>query len=426
MKLNFSLGLTAVGQLALQLGFQLLVLRLVGVGETTDAFLAAQGVPAVLLAVLMVSLQSVWQPRLAVLHKERSSWIDAQRIAHGQALIVLWVPAVLLWVTRPAWLPALLPGFSAEQLLLASDLSLPLFFSGAVNGHVAVLTTALRARDEFLFPELVVLTSHVFACVMIYALVPEFGVIAAAWVLALRAVLTAGVLFFRAGGPVAAPLRAVGAPVIWGQMWPLTTGSSIYKTGPLVDRFWSSQAGPGAITALSLSQNSIGALATVAERAICTPVAPRFARLVASAEFVELRALYRRTVGRVAITVSLCLMMIVVSRPLWPVVLEFIIGVSAGLATQIWTLCILLAGYLFVAVAGTTMVAVFYAMGDTKTPVLIGVGGFLLGVLLKSVAFLEFGINGLVAATSAYYLINMVGFVFFLEKAIDRASGRSA
>ena len=76
---------------ALQLIFnflvQLLILRIVGIGHLTDAFIAAQAVPLVLFSIISVSLSSVWQPRLSLLNNNRVRWKDGQGVALGQAVI---------------------------------------------------------------------------------------------------------------------------------------------------------------------------------------------------------------------------------------------------------------------------------------------------------------------------------------------------
>ena len=81
---------------------------------------------------------------------------------------------------------------------------------------------------------------------------------------------------------------------------------------------------------------------------------------------------------------------------------------------------VLLLGFVLVAAAGTAVVAVFYAMGDTRTPALIGSAGFVLGLAAKAAGFLAAGLPGLAAATSLYYLLNLGALVYFAWRRLER------
>jgi peptidoglycan biosynthesis protein MviN/MurJ (putative lipid II flippase) len=65
------------------------------------------------------------------------------------------------------------------------------------------------------------------------------------------------------------------------------------------------------------------------------------------------------------------------------------------------------------------VVAAFYAMDDTATPIRIGVVGFLVGLVLKSVGFVMFGVLGLAAGASAYYLLNLAIMAMVLEGRVN-------
>jgi putative peptidoglycan lipid II flippase len=55
-------------------------------------------------------------------------------------------------------------------------------------------------------------------------------------------------------------------------------------------------------------------------------------------------------------------------------------------------------------VAGQIIAASFYAQGDTRTPITIGVIAFTLAIPLKLRGFYVFGVLGLAVAASLYYL----------------------
>lgn len=418
MKLNLSLGVLAALQLTASLLIQLTVLRLVGAGPETDAFVAAQAGPLVLFAILSVSLHSVWQPRLSVVADDVARWRELQGVAQGQVLITFGSLALVLCVSAPLWIPHLFPGFEHAQVLLTTAMSLPLFVATALNGHSTLFTTALRSRDRFVAAEVVALGGTLISLALIAVTVPWAGVKAAPWCILARALAVSAILHVRAGRPAPNLRKAWSSGEVWQQLRPLLAGSSLYKTAPLIDRYWSSQAAAGGVTVLSLAQTGMGALAAVLERAFCVPVAPQLGRLVGRADYVQLRSVCRRAIKRVTIATVLIAAALGASHPLWVPALGALLKLSPQVATQMWLICMLLIGYLHVASSGTVVVAAFYAMGNTRTPVRIGIAGFLIGVVLKSVGFVMYGLPGLALATSTYYVGNFLTTWLFLEKTI--------
>lgn len=413
---SLSLGLLATLQLLANLALQVVVLSIVGVGAATDAYVAAQAVPVLLVSVLATSLQNVWQPRLAVLANDENGRRVAQRLAQGQVLILLGVPVVALLLTSSVWVKWLFPGFSSEQLTLTATMARVLLLASLLNGHAALLTTAQRARDRFIGPELLQLIAFLLAIGGVILAMPRFGIEAVPWVSAARALTVCVVLYSMTERPGLAPHEALQKRELWSAAGMLIAGSSIYKTGPLVDRFWISMAPAGSVTVFNLVQTGMSALATVLDRAICVSATPTLARLAQTGEMTGLRSLYRQCVRRTLYVVAVVPLLLIAIRPFWPYLTGTVLKIAPALAEQMWLICFMLLGYLIVAGCGSAVMAAFYALGDTRTPVTIGVAGFLIGVVLKSVGFLGFGILGLAIATSAYYVLNLVVLIALLER----------
>lgn len=419
MRLNLSLGALAVLQLISSLFVQLAVLRIVGAGAQTDAFVAAQAVPLVLFSILSVAFQSVWQPRFSVLADDKLAWRESLGQAQAQVLLTFGAVATLLCLTAPNWTQLLFPGFNHQTTGLSASMALPLFTAAALNCHSAVLTTALRTCNKFIRAEAISLGGSVFAIGLLLIVVPHGGVQAAAWVTCARAILVFGFLYVQTNRPPILFNKAWGNSKVWGQIRPLIAGATLYKTAPLFDRYWSSQASTGSVTILSLAQTGMGAIGMVLERSICVPVAPQLARLVERKDWLGLRSAYRKCVLQISLATLLVAVVFAALYPVWDYFLEPLLNLPAPLAREMWVICLWLLGYLHVAASGTIAVAAFYAMGDTRTPVKVGVTGFLFGVVFKALGFLLMGISGLAAATSVYYLCNMVAMCFLLEKKIN-------
>lgn len=424
MKQAFSIG-TVVGlQLLATLLTQLLVIRIVGLGPDTDAYIAAQTIPAVIVAIITTALQSVWLPRLAVMTGDLVAWREEQSIAQGQAGLLGGGLLLFVGGSLPFWLPLLFPGFDGLQKQAAMFFCLVLLVAAAFNTQSAILTVALRARNRFMAAEVIALLGTVLSLAAMYLALPLWGLTAAVWIGLARSVLVYSAQMSLANWPPLSFTKGWACKDTWILMRPLLFGASIYKTSPLVDRYWASQAHAGAITTLSLAQTAMGALATILERAICMPITPSLARHVAQSDYVGLRRAYRSGIFRITIAVVCFGILLVALKPMFVVVTATVLNIQAEAALTLWLMCLLLIGYLHVAASGTVVVAAFYAMGNTKTPVKIGVIAFIASVGIKSFGYLIFGIPGLVLATSIYYISNMLVMCIFLEKFINEKISR--
>jgi putative peptidoglycan lipid II flippase len=421
-----TLALVASLQLLAGFGFQLLALAALGLGPATDALLAAQAVPAVLTAVLAMALQSVWQPRLAV--AGQASWHDTQRTAHAQALIAFGVVGLLLGASAPWWTRWLLAGLDTGTRAQVLQMTPPLLLASALGGAAAVLTAAERGRDRLISAELVALAGALLGLLLLMPALRIGGVVAAAYVLLLRAVLVWVALVVMVGGSAPRWRAAWNERATWRQLRPLVAGAGIYKSAPLVDRFWSALGPAGDLTLYGLAHSGMAALAAVFERAFAMPAGPSIARSVKAGEAEAVRRLYRRALLAVAAAAAFSALALLVLRPFAGGWLATALNLAPARADTLWSLCALLLGFLFVAAAGTAVVAVFYAMGDTRTPAAIGVAGFVVGVVAKSAGFLWLGIEGLALATSLYYLLNLVVLVVAVERrlAVRRAATLTA
>lgn len=424
MRVNFALAVLAASQLVASLVGQLVILRLVGVSSTTDAYIAAQAVPVVLAAVVAASLQSVWLPRLARVAQDSPLLRQEQAIAQGQTFKVLVGISVPLWLAAPWWVRLAFPGFEENQFVQVSSLVGPLLAAGVLNGQSILLTAGLRAQKRFLAPELVSLSGSLVMIVLLVWWIPRFGIAAAPWITLARATAVYGIQLAQAGLPSIDLGSSATSREVGHQLRPLIGGSLLFKTGPLVDRFWSSHAGGGAVTALNLAQLAVNSIASILERAILVPVIPEFARRLQHGDLPGIRGAYFKALQHSAFAVVGIGASLLAIYPAWNWLLLHLLHVSADAAHTIWLACALFLPGLFVSVSGSAAVAVFYAFGETRVPVQIGVGGFIASLVFKGVLFQQFGILGIAAGTTLYLLLNMTVLHFAVLRRLARASTR--
>lgn len=419
MKRGLSLGLLAAVQIVAAFAFQLVVIAAQGAGPATDAFISAQTVPIIVFSVLALPMQSVWQPRLAIASDDSDAASDAYGQAQRQTFVVMAPIAGLLALARESWLPVLFPGLSAAQIRSAAAISVPLLVSVVLQAHAVIATSALRARGRFVAPELTIGLAAVVSVAAAHTTVSTSGVIGAGWVILARSAGITVVLLALTGLP---RMRRRRAPTddwnAWKALRPLWAGSSIYKLSPAIDRYIASHAPPGGMSILALSQTGITGLAQVIERAVTSPAGPEIAQLANRRDSTGLLRVVRTTMGRSAVLALVMGLLLVIAKPWWVQLCGFALKLSPQQAAQMWLLAILFLGFLHVSACGSTVVTAFIALGDARTPVIVSVAAFLAGAALKYGAFNLAGLYGLAAATSAYYLINLLVVWWLLEKRI--------
>ena len=416
MRQGLYISVVVVLQLIAAFAIQLTIFRLVGIGPETDAYIAAQTVPSVLSAIIISALQSVWLPRMTVFSHDATAWRIEQAGAQGQVFIMGACAYFVIWLGAAWWQPILFPGLSAEQLHSAYLFAGPLFIAAAIDIQSALLTIALRSRNRFLVAEVVAMVGALVSLVLIVKVFPLWGLEAVPWIVAIRAIVVYLVHLNLADWPGINIKVGLTSRETWQSMRPLLLGASIYKTSPLLDRFWASQAPVGGMTALFMAQMAMGALSTVIERSVSMPVTPTLSHFVALRDYQGLRMAYRTVVKRITLLVLVFSALFVAMYPVFVPVTISLLKVTEDTAFDIWLLCLLLMGFTYVAASGGIVAAGFYALGDTSTPPKVGMATLPLGVLFKSFGFLTMGIEGLAIGITAIYFVMMLTMVVLFER----------
>lgn len=419
MKTGLALGLASALQLLTNFALQIVVLPFLGVGPETDAYVAAQTVPLLVFSVVSASLQSVWQSRLAILSTDADGWRSAQGIALGQMLLLLGGLVGILLVTTGIWVRVLFPGMGEAQIALTEKMTHLMLIGSVFNGMAAISITAQRARDRFLMAEIVPLVGSILMIGVVAATVKRFGVEGVAWVSLMRSFAVCIVMNLVAGRPFPSVTDAWRNADTLKKMGTLLAGSSLYKTGPVIDRYWSSQVPAGGVTIFNLVQAGMGALSTIIDRSTTVSATPRLARLANAGDLVGMRKIYRRCIWQAGIVVACIFVLLIAVKPVWAILIWSVLKIQEPFANQLWQLCLLMLGYLLVAGCGNIVVTAFYALGDVHTPVMMSTVVFIGGAILKSYAFVLWGLQGLAVGTSIYYLFNLVAMCVLLERRIN-------
>jgi putative peptidoglycan lipid II flippase len=189
---------------------------------------------------------------------------------------------------------------------------------------------------------------------------------------------------------------------------PLVLGAAYFRLDPLVDRYLASGLPTGSVAHLGYASRIVSALLAAGTGGLAIVAFPNFAIQRAAGRPEDLAG----EVSHALRCLSVILVPIILGLGCYsrPVIRDlYQRGLFTADDTQAVALLVLLYLVMVMAAAfGDVAAKVFYAMSDTRTPTLIGCFGFTLGVLLKILLTRLVGVAGIVAATSAYFLLNSV------------------
>jgi peptidoglycan biosynthesis protein MviN/MurJ (putative lipid II flippase) len=400
---------------------QIILIRSVGLGAETDLYIAVQTLPAVWTAVMCACLQGVWLHRFSMDDRSAKGSYINYRNAVSQATLIGFGSSLLFISTSAFWFGFLFPGMRSHDAELIFKLS-------AFNWGAAALTISffpcllmLRVKGLFIKSELMLLGITLISLIATYVALHFWGLVGAAAVFFIKALVINFLYFLLYGVKASATWSRKANPFeAYPDLLKLLAGNSLYKTMPVVDRFLGSLAATGSITSYNLATSGVGAVSALLDRSACAPVIAPFGKMVQAGDYRNFQKSYRSALWKLGVFIGAGFVISLMALGQLSNMFSLLFNASSDAGVQTLTLVLLLTGSLYAAASGTILVAGFYALGDTKTPVIIGIAGFVIGVVLKIQLFSKLGMEGLAAASSLYLLINIFAFLLVLERKVTR------
>ena len=408
------LGCLAAINLAISIFVQWKIFVTLGPGLQTDAYYAAQALPLVLITIFGAALGRVLVPLLIETpdsEKASSIWFTLLL-----ATFVFGTLAFALYSLSPLLIPALFPGFVRTEQSLSIALLQILSFSLLFSGTSAVLVSFRQAEHRFISTEFWSTFSAQSMLIGVLWGLPRYGIAAIAWATVIRFLLQT--ILLLPGLPKPSP-RTVNRSLIrklWRRLKPLLLGSSIYKTGPIVDRYLASLAPSGSIALLAFAQQLYGIGLIIVDKALGSPFVAKAATFIKQGEFNLLQSKYKQYwFYSIAASIILWLGFIVAGH----FILDLIVGygvVKPADLDILWNIMVVLGGFLAAGVAGQLSAAGLYAFGETTIVSRIAILSFFASVAAKIIGFFYLGIYGIAIGIVCYQLFNAVALHFRLLK----------
>lgn len=417
-KNKFILALLSFAQVAFSILSQIVILKHVGVSHDSDVYIAAQAVPTIFLSIIIVVFQSIWLPIFTEAYFSKQFWLKTQGYAHFLLFVFASITLLIIISTRDYWLILLFESFESSQLHLASQMVVLFMLSSLLNCHTGLYVTALRSANIFIITELMQVITMLIFLLAIYILIPIYGIIITAYLALFRSVILFITMHILSGSPAYFICGWKNRRQTIKKFGLLLTGSSLFKTGPLVDKYWSAQVPSGGLTIFNLSQTAITALSSIIDKSICVPTISKITKEISAKNFISARNTYRKSLFEIGIITILVAFLLSILYANLIYILTNWLKMSSEHANDFWVISLILIGYLFASASGSIVTGSFYAMGDMKRPMNVGLLGFTLSIIIKSILFIYFGLYGLAIGTSIYYIFNVSIMFMILEKRI--------
>lgn len=394
----------------------------VGVGAQTDAFFASAVIPQFAFILLTTTLLPVLVPLLAT-RSEREFSHDVWSFFSltGTVFVLL---AVLLYLSANAWVPWLVPGFSAQAKTLTASLTRIQLVSMVLNALIVTLWAAHHARNRFVWVELSAIVANCAGLSFLVLTISHLGI----WAAAVNTIFYNSLkLAFLA--PILGQFRlpAWRSPVVTEalqRLKPLLPGQVYLRTDPALDRFLTSMTGAGTLSLLHVAQQIYGSIVLLLGKAVVAPMAPKLAVYAREECWSSYRRHYQsRLLLLLAITIAGVLLVIVGAPSIGLFAAE--LGIGPGDLRTLWLTMVALSGTLVGGAVVQATAGAFYGMGNTKTPTKVSTVLYTLYIPVKILAFIKFGLIGLAVSMSSYFLTNSVSQFWLLRRRAEpkRSSG---
>ena len=388
-----------------------------GAGFSSDAFIAAFRIPNLLRRLFAEgALSAAFIPVFTeyVVNNDQDEAFNLARSAFRMLsviLIIVTVGGILLspWIVR-----LIAPGFDPEKMTLTVTLTRLMFPYFFCIGLVALCMGILNVLGHFAAPAFapVLLNLAIIGSVLFISPIMTTPIIGLALgvlvggvlqlALQLPVLVRKGFRFWETASLMHPALKKVGIAII-----PIILGGAVYQINIVAGTLLGSLLSEGSVTYLYFADRLVQFPLGIFAIAASTALLPSLSRQAAARDFEELKNTFAHALKMVFfISMPAMVGLIVLKDPV--VALLFERGEFDATATQLTAHAVLyysLGLWAFSAVRIVT--ATFFALQDTRTPVLIAVISIIANIILGVILMKPLAHGGLALATSLASILNL-------------------
>jgi putative peptidoglycan lipid II flippase len=403
-----------------------------GASRELDAYFAAFRIPdAIFQLVVAGALSAALIPVFSsyrAREQEREAWRLASSVIN-LVVIALAGLSLLMAIFAPALVPAVAPGFDAPTTELTIRMTRVMLLSPVLIGMGAVVSGILNSYERFAVPAMAPLAYNLAIIVAAIVLAPIMGVEGLAVGVAVGSLLHLVVQLPELGRvgqryDLTIGLSHPGVRKVAWLMGPRMLGLAAGQLNFIISIVLASGLPEGSITAYNyafqLSQIPVGVLGV----SVAVALFPTLSRDAALGRVPEIR---RQVAASLRILIFLAApltaIMIVLAQPIASVFFQYGLFSEQSAEQTAGALvffAIGLGGHIVVHL----LTRAFYAMQDTRTPVLWAIAAVAVNVPLMAWLVGPMGIQGLALALSISAVLEVFGLVWALHRRIESVEER--
>ena len=421
---------------------QVLVARAFGTGTEMDAFNAAITIPDVLFNLMAGgALASAFIPTFTgflAKNEQAEAWKLASAVTN-LAVLALTVTSALAALFAPLIVSqilfALKPDTDPALVNMTTELLRIILIAPAIFGLSGLSMGILNAHQKFWLPALAPVVNWLGWIIGLIFLVPSIGIYGLAWGYVLGAILHLAIQLpdlIKLAGRRYFPAFGIGSPAVREVarlMGPRLLGVAAVQLNFVINTMVATSLSAGSLSAIKVAFMLMTMPLFAIAQSVATAALPTFSAQVARGELGEMRASLAATLrGVLLLSVPAMLGLILLREPVTRMLFQY--GAFDANSTQMvaWALLWYTAG--LIGHAAVEMLSrAFYALHDTKTPVLVGtaamglnaVFSFILPGIFASIGWMPLG--GLALANSLATALEAVALFWMMRRRLDGIDG---
>lgn len=388
-----------------------------GASNISDAFIISMTIPNVIFSFIGIGITTAYIPLYNEITSENSKikGIDFSNSLLNLILVIIIIFILfILGFTRPV-VKLFASGFENDTLNLAVQFTRISIFAMLFKGPFYIIKGYLEIKNRFNLPVLVTIPFNIIIILAIFLSdIYNIKYIAFGFVIAMLIKLILLIPFVKKEGFVYKLYIDIYDKYLKKMIllsFPVILGNSVNQINVLVDRTLASRISVGGISALTYANRLSIFIQSIFIVAIVTVIFPLLSKLIADNNIKKFKNYIIESINAInLIIIPSTLGMIIFAKP----IIKMLFGRGAfGLDAINMTSMSLI--FYSVGLIGyglrDILSRAFYAMKDTKTPVINASIGMVLNIILNLIFSKYFGVAGLALATSTSAIITAI-FMF--------------
>jgi len=417
-----------------------LTARYFGTGIESNAFFAANRFSEILFNLVAGgALGSAFIPvftGLLAKNESQKAWKLASAIMNLVTIVLVVLSLLTAIFSKQVVRYVLAPGLAENEMLLTAQLLRIQVLSPMIFGLSGLVMGALNAHQHFLLPAIAPAMYQVGWILGLFLLEPNMGIFGLAWGVVIGAFFHLAVQIPRLlklpeiNYSFTLGLKMDEVREVTRLMLPRLLGVAVVQLNFLLNTYLASFQQKGAITAISLAFPLMIMPQAVIAQSIAIAALPTFSAQVAKNEINEMRNSLTSTIQAVLIlSIPAAVGLILLREPIVSLLYKGSAFTTHSVKLVSWALLwysMGLVGHCLVEVTSRA----FYALHDTKTPVIIGIGA-MTGNLLLSILFSAIFSNlgwmphgGLALANSTATAVESILLLILMKRKLNGINGK--